>query len=80
MDKPIVIVVGTRPEALKLIPLYCALKEAQLPVLLCATFQHTTLLEQVFDLFSITPDITLDVMQKNQSLDYLTQIILDFSL
>ncbi|MCB9492985.1 MAG: UDP-N-acetylglucosamine 2-epimerase (non-hydrolyzing) [Epsilonproteobacteria bacterium] len=77
MDKPIVIVVGTRPEALKLIPLYCALQKAQLPVLLCATFQHTTLLQQVFDLFSITPDINLNIMQHDQSLHYLTQAIIE---
>ncbi len=75
--KPILIVVGTRPDAIKLIPLYQAFKQESYPVVLCATFQHDELLQQVFDLFGITPDIRLDVMKKDQSLSYLTAIILE---
>ena len=77
MQKPIVLVVGTRAEAIKLIPLYLALKKSQLPALLCATFQHAQLLEQVCTLFNVTPDFNLNVMKKDQDLFYLTSIILE---
>ncbi|MFH1832039.1 MAG: UDP-N-acetylglucosamine 2-epimerase (non-hydrolyzing) [bacterium] len=75
--KKIVIVVGTRPAAIKLAPVYLALKEQQIPTILCATFQHGELLQQVFDVFGIKPDISLNVMRPNQDLFYLTQIILE---
>ncbi len=75
--RPIIIVVGTRPEAIKLAPLYLALTRANIPTLLCATFQHSELLAQVFDLFHITPDIKLDVMRENQDLFFLTCTILE---
>ncbi|MBU1007700.1 UDP-N-acetylglucosamine 2-epimerase (non-hydrolyzing) [Candidatus Dependentiae bacterium] len=77
MRKPIVLVIGTRAEAIKLIPLYLALLKAKLPALLCATFQHAALLEQVCEIFNVTPDFNLHVMKKNQDLFYLTQVILE---
>src|SRR3981081_2332108 len=75
--KRVVTVIGTRPEAIKLIPLHLALKKAGFDAILCATFQHTELLDQVFNLFQIKPDIQLNVMKQNQDLFYLTQIILE---
>ncbi len=75
--KSIVIVVGTRPAAIKLVPLYQALKKANIPTTLCATFQHDELLQQVFDIFQVTPDIKLNIMKKDQDLFYLTQIVLE---
>lgn len=75
--RPIIVVVGTRPEAIKLAPLYQALTREKIPTLLCATFQHSELLAQVFDLFQITPDIRLDVMRENQDLFFLTCTILE---
>ncbi len=75
--KTILVVVGTRPDAIKLIPLYQALKKEHFKVLLCATFQHDELLQQVFDLFGVIPDIRLDVMRKDQDLAYLTATILE---
>lgn len=77
MKKPILIVVGTRPDAIKLIPVYKTLKEQGMPVVLCATFQHNHLLKQVFDIFNITPDIALNVMQPKQDLFYLTTALLN---
>jgi len=77
MIKPIILVIGTRAEAIKLIPLYLTLLQNRLPTLLCATFQHSELLQQVCDLFKVTPDFNLGVMKKNQDLFYLTQIILE---
>jgi len=75
--KRVVTVIGTRPEAIKLIPLHLALKKAGFDAILCATFQHSELLDQVFNLFQIKPDIQLNVMKQNQDLFYLTQIILE---
>ena len=76
MGKPIIVVVGTRPDALKLILLYQLFKQAGIPTLLCSTQQHKQLLDDVFTLFDVKPDITLDVMRENQTLDYLTAAIL----
>lgn len=75
-DAPVVIIVGTRPEGIKLIPLYCALKKAGVSVVLCSTVQHTELLSEVFDLFGVIPDISLNVMRPGQDLFYLTQAVL----
>jgi UDP-N-acetylglucosamine 2-epimerase (non-hydrolysing) len=77
MEAHVVVVIGTRPEAIKLLPLYKALKSADIPTLLCASFQHTTLLTQVFDLFQEVPDINLDIMQDNQDLFFLTSSVLN---
>jgi len=75
--KPIILVVGTRPAAIKSIPLYLALKKANMNAILCATFQHDELLKQVFDIFETTPDISLNIMKKGQDLFYLTSSILE---
>ena len=77
MKNPIIIIVGTRPDAIKLIPLYKTLKKAQLPTILCATFQHDQLLQQVLDIFQISPDINLNIMKKNQNLFYITTTVLE---
>lgn len=77
MIKPVIVVMGTRPEAIKLAPLYLALKKQNIPTLLCATFQHSELLTQVLDLFKIVPDIHLNVMRENQDLFFLTCTILE---
>lgn len=74
--KPILLVIGTRPDAIKLIPLYFALKKEDIPVILCSTFQHDSLLKQVLAMFDVVPDVALNVMKENQDLFYLTEIIL----
>lgn len=76
MKKPIVIVLGTRPGAIKLIPLYLALKEAGIPTALCATYQHDEMLQQVLDLFQVTADFRLNIMKLDQDLFYLTSSII----
>jgi len=73
---PVVLTIGTRPEGIKLLPLYFALKKARIPVFLCSTLQHTELLTEVFDLFGVTPDYSLDIMQPGQDLFYITQSVL----
>ncbi len=73
---PIVLIVGTRPEGIKMAPVYWALKKADLPVVLCCTMQHGEILLSVLDLFGLRPDYNLDVMRPGQDLFYLTQAIL----
>ncbi len=75
-QRPIILIIGTRPECIKLVPLYLALRSARFPVKLCATFQHRELLQSVLDLFEIEPDFTFDVMRVGQDLSYLTQAVL----
>lgn len=72
----VLVVIGTRPEAIKLVPLYKTLIAADFSVRLCATFQHSQLLTQVLQLFQVTPDFNLNIMRQNQSLEYLTSAIL----
>jgi UDP-N-acetylglucosamine 2-epimerase (non-hydrolysing) len=76
MERPVVIVVGTRPDAIKLLPIYAALKKQKIPTILCATNQHTHMLEQVLSLFGVVPDISCNVMVDGQSLTHVTASVL----
>lgn len=76
MKKPVVLVVGTRPDAIKLLPLYKILRQSGIVTSICATNQHRELLDQVFDLFNVKPDISLDVMKPNQDLAHITSTVL----
>jgi UDP-N-acetylglucosamine 2-epimerase (non-hydrolysing) len=79
--KPIILIVfGTRPEAIKMFPLVDALRQdPSLDTRVAVTAQHRGLLDQVLDIAGITPDIDLDLMQDNQSLDSLSaRILLQF--
>ncbi len=68
----IMTVFGTRPEAIKMFPVVHALRErAEIEVRVCVTAQHREMLDQVLDIARITPDIDLDIMTPNQSLDAL---------
>ncbi len=77
MTKPIVLIIGTRPEGIKMVPVYFALKRAQLPVVICSTTQHNELLSEVFDLFDIIPDFQLDIMRSGQDLFHVTNAVLE---
>lgn len=68
------VVFGTRPEAIKLAPLISTLKDQseQFEPFLISTAQHRSMLDQVMQVFGITPDIDLDLMQPNQTLNSLT--------
>lgn len=72
--KSILVVVGTRPEAIKLAPVVAALQRQpqKFRTLVCATAQHREMLDQALSLFHIHPDIDLDLMETNQSLSTLT--------
>ncbi|WP_375380970.1 non-hydrolyzing UDP-N-acetylglucosamine 2-epimerase [uncultured Sphingomonas sp.] len=73
----ILVVFGTRPEAIKLFPVVRALAERPgLRVRTCVTAQHRGLLDQVLGIAGLTPDIDLDLMEPGQSLDRLTARLL----
>lgn len=68
-QKNIVIIVGTRPEAIKLAPVYMAIKSnPDAKATLVATAQHRQMLDQVLSTFGIQADIDLDIMRPNQNL------------
>jgi UDP-N-acetylglucosamine 2-epimerase (non-hydrolysing) len=75
--RKVLIVYGTRPEAVKLAPLVLALKASEdfLPVV-CVTAQHRQMLDQFNALFGIEPDFDLDMMQAKQTLTHLTSGVL----
>jgi UDP-N-acetylglucosamine 2-epimerase (non-hydrolysing) len=63
-------VFGTRPEAIKMFPVVHALRERPgIDVRVCVTAQHREMLDQVLEIARIIPDIDLDIMQANQTLD-----------
>ena len=73
----VLVVFGTRPEAIKLFPVVAALKATPgLGVRTCVTAQHRGLLDQVLSIAGLTPDIDLDIMEPGQSLDRLTARLL----
>ncbi|MCW3835394.1 non-hydrolyzing UDP-N-acetylglucosamine 2-epimerase [Sphingomonas canadensis] len=78
MSKPrVLIVFGTRPEAIKLFPVVSALKaEGSVEVRTCVTAQHRGLLDQVLAIAGLVPDSDLDIMQPGQTLDALTARLL----
>jgi UDP-N-acetylglucosamine 2-epimerase (non-hydrolysing) len=62
-------VVGTRPEAIKMAPVIQELRRRpdRFLVRVCATAQHREMLDQVFNLFAIVPDVDLDLMEPDQT-------------
>lgn len=73
MNKKIGIVIGTRPEAIKLIPVYLEMKERlNSSIEIIATGQHRELVEDLFKEFNIMPSSQLNVMTENQSLSELS--------
>lgn len=67
--KKILLVFGTRPEAIKMAPLALELKKRpELEVQVCVTAQHREMLDQVLNLFELTPEYDLDLMQPGQDL------------
>jgi UDP-N-acetylglucosamine 2-epimerase len=73
----ILLVVGTRPEAIKLAPLYLELRRsATISAAVCSAGQHREMLTPVWEFFGIVPEFTLDVMTPGQSLPELTARLL----
>ena len=76
--KNILLVFGTRPEAIKMAPLVKKLQEMPeaFQTIVCVTGQHREMLDQVLRLFEITPDYDLNIMKPNQDLYDITSRIL----
>lgn len=76
--KKVMLVFGTRPEAIKMCPLVNELKRRQtVQVRVCVTGQHRQMLDQVLRVFRVTPDYDLSVMKERQTLFDVTLNILD---
>ena len=76
--KKILLVFGTRPEAIKMAPLVKKLQEKpeEFQTVVCVTGQHREMLDQVLRLFDITPEYDLNIMKPNQDLYDITSRIL----
>lgn len=76
--KTVMLVFGTRPEAIKMCPLVNELKTRKnINTVVCVTGQHRQMLDQVLDAFSVTPDYDLSIMKDKQTLFDITTNILN---
>jgi UDP-N-acetylglucosamine 2-epimerase (non-hydrolysing) len=78
VKKKILLVFGTRPEAIKMAPLYHALRAfpEQFDAKICVTGQHRQMLDQALRVFDVTPDIDLNLMKPSQDLYDVTASVL----
>lgn len=76
--KKVMLVFGTRPEAIKMCPLVNELKKREgIETVVCVTGQHRQMLDQVLDTFQVTPDYDLSIMKDKQTLFDITTNILN---
>ena len=76
--KTVMLVFGTRPEAIKMCPLVNELKKRpNFKTIVCVTGQHRQMLDQVLDVFQVTPDYDLSIMKNRQTLFDVTTNILN---
>ena len=76
--KKVMLVFGTRPEAIKMCPLVNELKQNDsIKTIVCVTGQHKEMLKQVLEVFKVEPDYDLGIMKENQTLFTITTSILD---
>ena len=76
--KKIMLVFGTRPEAIKMCPVVNELKKREaMKTLVCVTGQHRQMLDQVLDIFGVVPDYDLAIMKNNQTLFDITISIME---
>ena len=74
----IIVVFGTRPEAIKMCPLIKEIKRRKnVNCIVCVTGQHKEMLDQVLDVFKITPDYNFSIMKKNQTLYDITYLVME---
>lgn len=75
--KKVMLVFGTRPEAIKMCPLVNELKKrSQMETVVCVTGQHRQMLDQVLETFRVVPDYDLSIMKEKQTLFDITSNIL----
>ncbi|ADU32142.1 non-hydrolyzing UDP-N-acetylglucosamine 2-epimerase [Evansella cellulosilytica] len=78
MSRKVMVVFGTRPEAIKMCPLVKELKTREkLDTVVCVTGQHREMLDQVLDAFNVVPDYNLSIMKEKQTLFDVTVKILE---
>ena len=78
IKKKIITIFGTRPEAIKMAPLVKELEQREeIESKVCVTAQHREMLDQVLELFDITPDFDLNIMKTKQSLTGITNKVLE---
>ena len=76
--KKVLIVFGTRPEAIKMAPVVKAFEKSEaFETKVCVTAQHREMLDQVLNFFNIKPHFDLDLMKPNQNLYSLTGDIIN---
>ena len=74
----VLVVFGTRPEAIKMCPLVIELKKkSEIECIICLTGQHREMLKQVMDAFGLHEDYNLNIMRENQTLTKITTDILE---
>ena len=77
MAKRVLVVFGTRPEAIKMCPLVLELKNTPtVECVVCVTGQHRQMLDQVLDVFGVVPDYDLNIMKQEQTLFDITSDVL----
>ena len=77
MKKKVVVVAGTRPEAIKMAPLYIELqKSSYIEPMFVSTAQHRQMLDQALSMFNIKADFDMDIMRNGQTLNALTSRLL----
>lgn len=76
-DIKVIVVFGTRPEAIKMAPLIKELeKNSHIQCKVCVTAQHREMLDQVLEIFNIEPEYDLNIMKSKQSLTGITSAVL----
>ena len=76
--KKVMLVFGTRPEAIKMCPLVNELKtRSDIRTVVCVTGQHREMLDQVLDVFKVVPDYDLAVMKRGQDLFDITTTVMN---
>lgn len=74
----VMVVFGTRPEAIKMCPLVLKLREyEEIETVVCVTAQHRQMLDQVMKAFKIEPEYDLNVMKDKQTLTHITSAVLE---
>ena len=73
----VMLVFGTRPEAIKMCPLVLELKKREdIVTIVCVTAQHREMLDQVLEAFDVKPDYDLNIMKSKQTLTHITSSVL----
>ena len=76
--KKVLVIYGTRPEAVKVAPVVGRLKRhSRLKPIVMVTAQHRTMLDNINEFFMIKPDIDLGIMKEGQDLFYLTSRVVE---